>query len=65
MRTVTITRPIDDVAFRVGDGYEFAYGDEHFNGVICDLGLDDAAHWSITLEMTDDEHRQMLAATSS
>ncbi len=39
-------------------------GDEHFDGVICDLGAADETHWSVTLEMTDDEHRRMLAATS-
>jgi hypothetical protein len=62
MQTTTITRAIGDANFHVGDTYSFAVGDEHFDGVIRDLGAADDTHWSITLEMTDDEHRRMLAS---
>lgn len=64
MPTTTITRAFGDANFHIGDAYSFAVGDEHFDGVICDLQAADDTHWSITLDMTDDEHRRMLASQS-
>jgi hypothetical protein len=62
MQTTTIIRAFGDANFHIGDAYSFAVGDEHFDGVICDLGAADDTHWSVTLEMTDDEYRRMLAS---
>jgi hypothetical protein len=62
MPTTTITRAFGDANFHVGDTYNFAMGDERFDGVISDLRVADDTHWSITLEMTGDEHHRMLAS---
>jgi|HubBroStandDraft_6_1064221.scaffolds.fasta_scaffold05284_12 hypothetical protein len=62
MPTATITRAFGEANFHIGDAYRFVMEDEYFDGVICDLGAADDTHWSITLEMTDDEHHRMLAS---
>jgi hypothetical protein len=64
MQTTTLTRPANEAP--VPDAcFAFDVGDEQFVGVVREVVAIDRARADITVEMTNSEHRRMLAAGGS
>ena len=60
MPTITVTLPAG-YALHVGGDYEFERDGQHFTGVVRGVMPADERHVDITLEMSTDEYRRVLA----